>query len=109
MFVLVLLCVFFAGRRRHTSCALGTGVQTCALPIYANFAGEVTAVLLENMQRAGMDNQIAWMLDAAHAGSHGAKQLHERSDERRVGQECVRTCRSRWSPYHSTQKTMNNT
>src|SRR3546814_20939682 len=24
-----------------------------------------------------------------------------RSDERRVGQECVSTCRSRWSPYHS--------
>src|SRR3546814_14556774 len=23
-----------------------------------------------------------------------------RSDERRVGQECVSTCRSRWSPYH---------
>src|SRR3546814_12137107 len=23
-----------------------------------------------------------------------------RSGERRVGKECVRTCRSRWSPYH---------
>jgi lipopolysaccharide biosynthesis regulator YciM len=43
----------------------------------ANFAGEVTAALLENMQRAGLDNQISWMLDAAHAGNHGAKQLHE--------------------------------
>src|SRR3546814_5121733 len=29
-----LLCVFFfSSRRRHTSCALVTGVQTCALPI----------------------------------------------------------------------------
>src|SRR3546814_20307130 len=27
-----------------------------------------------------------------------------RSEERRVGKECVRTCRSRWSPYLSTQK-----
>src|SRR3546814_15688511 len=30
--------------------------------------------------------------------------LHEmvwgRSEERRVGNECVSTCRSRWSPYH---------
>src|SRR3546814_14061110 len=26
--------------------------------------------------------------------------LQERSEERRVGKECVRTCRSRWSPYH---------
>src|SRR3546814_6317619 len=28
------LCVFFSSRRRHTSCALVTGVQTCAHPIY---------------------------------------------------------------------------
>src|SRR3546814_15721422 len=27
-----------------------------------------------------------------------------RSEERRVGTECVRTCRSRWSPYHSQTK-----
>src|SRR3546814_11800856 len=26
--------------------------------------------------------------------------LAGRSDERRVGKECVSTCRSRWSPYH---------
>src|SRR3546814_15601783 len=27
-----------------------------------------------------------------------------RSEERRVGQECVSTCRSRWSTYHSKKK-----
>src|SRR3546814_4909064 len=33
----VFTCVyfFFSSRRRHTRCALVTGVQTCALPIYA--------------------------------------------------------------------------
>src|SRR3546814_7275871 len=32
---------------------------------------------------------------------HAARQdLEIRSDERRVGKECVSTCRSRWSPYH---------
>src|SRR3546814_15564143 len=25
---------------------------------------------------------------------------HKRSEERRVGKECVSTCRSRWAPYH---------
>src|SRR3546814_9294599 len=31
----VCVCVFFfSSRRRHTRCALVTGVQTCALPIY---------------------------------------------------------------------------
>src|SRR3546814_5382958 len=28
------LLFFFASRRRHTRCALVTGVQTCALPIF---------------------------------------------------------------------------
>src|SRR3546814_11452824 len=27
-----------------------------------------------------------------------------RSEERRVGKECVSTCRSRWSPYHEKTK-----
>src|SRR3546814_11493302 len=26
--------------------------------------------------------------------------MRTRSEERRVGKECVSTCRSRWSPYH---------
>src|SRR3546814_17702495 len=34
----------------------------------------------------------------AHNSEHGLS-LH-RSEERRVGKECVSTCRSRWSPYH---------
>src|SRR3546814_10259173 len=29
------ICFFFSSRRRHTRCALVTGVQTCALPISA--------------------------------------------------------------------------
>src|SRR3546814_3878398 len=35
-------CFFFlSSRRRHTRCALVTGVQTCALPIYYDGVGEV--------------------------------------------------------------------
>src|SRR3546814_10333408 len=30
---------FFSSRRRHTRCALVTGVQTCALPIYEIYGG----------------------------------------------------------------------
>src|SRR3546814_5265305 len=35
---------------------------------------------------------------SGHAGLAGKD--HRRSEERRVGKECVSTCRSRWSPYH---------
>src|SRR3546814_2429673 len=33
-------------------------------------------------------------------GHHRAGDGDSRSEERRVGKECVSTCRSRWSPYH---------
>src|SRR3546814_19124432 len=33
MFICMLVIFFFSSRRRHTRCALVTGVQTCALPI----------------------------------------------------------------------------
>src|SRR3546814_14117155 len=32
--------------------------------------------------------------------AHCAEQMGFQSEERRVGKECVSTCRSRWSPYH---------
>src|SRR3546814_6840053 len=49
----VFLFFFFSSRRRHTRCALVTGVQTCALPIFF----EAPAVI------AGLDD-IAMMSDA---------------------------------------------
>src|SRR3546814_2885991 len=35
-----------------------------------------------------------------HRLSPDSKERTYRSEERRVGKECVSTCRSRWSPYH---------
>ena len=32
--------------------------------------------------------------------AHMNMPMSTRSEERRVGKECVSTCRSRWSPYH---------
>src|SRR3546814_3234648 len=34
------------------------------------------------------------------AGGEDRGRRRQRSEERRVGKECVSTCRSRWSPYH---------
>src|SRR3546814_20741999 len=40
-------------------------------------------------------------LGIGHLGGDHAAALHRqlRAEERRVGKECVSTCRSRWSPY----------
>src|SRR3546814_11597826 len=48
------------------------------------------------------------LVDAAQAVGAGVLrgiQDTKRSEERRVGKECVSTCSSRWSPYHSKKKT----
>src|SRR3546814_8717514 len=77
---------FFSSRRRHTRCALVTGVQTCALPICR---------WSENFFR---DRRL---LEQSAAQQHrNLRRNLQRSEERRVGKECVSTCRSRWSPYH---------
>src|SRR3546814_9961314 len=88
---------FFSSRRRHTRCALVTGVQTCALPIYDGNARhrDESRDLLEAVDPA-QDVGIWLEVDAALA--------RHRSEERRVGKACVSTCRSRWSPYHYKKK-----
>ena len=40
------------------------------------------------------------LADAEDVVWPGTPVLEVRSEERRVGKECVQPCRSRWSPYH---------
>src|SRR3546814_19691737 len=149
---------FFSSRRRHTRCALVTGVQTCALPIseaVKGFAGHRIGVFAID-EGTAFDGQIAGALFpvGTSQGGHASvllllstnatrcAALHEfcpaslfsalfsargtrhpkpaagnvsiyltqrwqtalRSEESRVGKECVSTCRSRWSPYHQKKK-----
>src|SRR3546814_12839576 len=59
-------------------------------------------VVLENL-RSGLQPTPGTLLDAFKLlGILWAKRAENegRSEERRVGKECVSTCRSRWSPYH---------
>src|SRR3546814_4136603 len=109
---------FFSSRGRHTSCALVTEVQTCALPILEQrvkslphrrrrmealerIGGEeeegVEAEPDRRLRRQGRDQGplLQLPLEQRHRAAGDAK-----SEERRVGKECVSTCRSRWSPYH---------
>src|SRR3546814_9647051 len=104
------MCFFFSSRRRHTSCAVVTGVQTCALPISATgrdgcrllFAAAILAtssVLCGSPTAARAEPQG----QQPAAGSPSPPLLHgwaatldygHRSEERRVGKDSVSTCRS---------------
>src|SRR3546814_1784788 len=104
-----MICVvvfFFSSRRRHTRCALVTGVQTCALPISRR-----TGIMDEELpSRASgaraishpeQKGQVYGLVTAESRGvSTGGAAVDQRSEERRVGKECVSTCRSRGSPYN---------
>src|SRR3546814_19781400 len=111
------LFFFFSSRRRHTRCALVTGVQTCALPIcrlrlssrgkeVLPMAQEVIERVHEMLRQAAQHPQD--LTGELHVGASNTignylagELLGPRSEERRVGKECVSTCSSRWSPYHS--------
>src|SRR5213080_2652530 len=85
--ILYCLFFFFSSRRRHTRYRYVTGVQTCALPIWVAHA--------TNRETNGQ-----YRLGSARSGI----QAVDRSEERRVGKECIAVCRSRWSPAHKKKK-----
>src|SRR3546814_3065908 len=97
---------FFSSRRRHTRCALVTGVQTCALPISGpqqppqdqpqGPGGEPAT----DKYGSPLEDLEGNPVPANPDGTVTLYHRTDRSEERRVGKECVSTCRSRWSPYH---------
>src|SRR3546814_9261302 len=107
----VVFIFFFSSRRRHTRCALVTGVQTCALPIWLVDYSDAEKLFLKAFNWSGFKIKLSAKLaehgieffDASPAEDEDSLQesdQRERSEERRVGKECVSTCRSRWSTYH---------
>src|SRR3546814_9513143 len=88
-----LLCVlhfFFSSRRRHTRCALVTGVQTCALPIYQPAGGAVEedrAEMRLHLVEAAGDGGVAGVQFFRHAGEIG---LFAEADECPQGDQQVR-------------------
>src|SRR3546814_17985488 len=68
-------------------------------------ADQLAQMLVRGRDHAHVDGDLAFGADRAHCALlQRAQQLdlhvRRRSEERRVGKECVSTCRSRWLPYH---------
>src|SRR3546814_19258538 len=61
----MVIVFFFSSRRRHTRCALVTGVQTCALPISSLTA----ATLPENQPYPALYSALSAVLDAIGVAS----------------------------------------
>src|SRR3546814_15450976 len=108
------LFFFFSSRRRHTRCALVTGVQTCALPICSltpgsrvdgqafrhseNDSGLFPPVAQRggSRERRGRQHgQLSAPLLSAPAACADQGRRTDRSEDSSVGKECVSTCRQR--------------
>src|SRR3546814_11687592 len=64
---------------------------------------------LKGLQAPASYNAADRVLQPLKRQADGSFQPIPRSEERRVGKECVSTCRSRWSPSHYKKNTKNKT
>src|SRR3546814_3927789 len=68
--VYVFFMIFIASRRRHTRCALVTGVQTCALPIYSYFPHWKLADDTVPGAIIAPDERLSWPKNVAMGAQH---------------------------------------
>src|SRR3546814_5821946 len=78
---MLLLCFFFfSSRRRHTRCALVTGVQTCALPIFAAaFAADPRLKNLTDAEKQEAASIMAYMATLAAASANQLRSTGNRA------------------------------
>src|SRR3546814_13499133 len=118
----------FSSRRRQTSCALVTGVQTCALPIYF-IAARLAEIGVDHIERGIARTGIVATISGRGGAGGSGRAVGQRADfdaldvtettgkpwastsseARRVGKGCVSTCRSRRSPYPVKKQSKNKT
>src|SRR3546814_1355016 len=67
----------------------------------SDWSSDVCSSDLAYATKLGVDGPLVYYTDPECTGRR-TKDTYavNRSEERRVGKECVSTCRSRWSPYH---------
>src|SRR3546814_20734367 len=73
---------------------------------YVAFMGGADAVLAK-ARESYAKGEYRWVAEVVNHVVF-AEPDNQRSEERRVGKECVSTCKSRWSPDHSKKKNITN-
>src|SRR3546814_5298966 len=104
LYVLLFFFFFFKHKTAYEMRISDWSSDVCSSDLFRNIRRTCHGVLLDALKRSPFREDqrrliiatyfycAIWTLSAVHRA--------ERSEERRVGKECVSTCRSRWSPYH---------
>src|SRR3546814_10915551 len=88
---------YASGRALHVALAV-VDLQAEQASVTADYDNRVLLDVDDHCMRlAVFEGEYRWH---QHPESDELFLVVARSEERRVGQECVSTCRSRWSPYH---------
>src|SRR3546814_6047463 len=107
--MIIVFFFFFASRRRHTRCALVTEFRRVLFRSeVSRHAGRAFLAAAEwDADQVAIRGVAPLVIDTimrlgvpAIGTTHFRAAMRARSEERRVGKECVSTCRSRWAPYH---------
>src|SRR3546814_8850995 len=85
--LVVLFCFFFSSRRRHTRCALVTGVQTCALPIWPRAGSRSSA---PSGRAAPTASPPSSNRETLRRNQHEQKRTHHLASHRRAAIEIGR-------------------
>src|SRR3546814_8769144 len=101
----MLFFFFFSSRRRHTRCAISDWSSDVCSSDLRQWRRWFVCVREHNKRHPNEPER--WQRQftreppsVLRTRLHHANCVGQRSEERRVGKECVSTCRSRWSPYH---------
>src|SRR3546814_1319152 len=93
--VLLSLCFFFFFFKQKTAYEMRISdwsSDVCSSDLFLRFTFASLCVICGLLLLFRRQRSRKW--------THANCRKKRRSEERRVGKECVSTCRSRWSPYH---------
>src|SRR3546814_2430276 len=101
MFIFIMIFFFFKQKTAYEMRISDWSSDVCSSDLLDQQLTEEERMIRDTAEQFAQQKLAPRVLEAfRHEKTDPAIFREMRSEERRVGKECVSTCRSRWSPYH---------